>query len=172
MATTVEMSPEQLQRILEAVIAKTQQLNPLEQRTYDEQIAKERRRDLLAVQIGKAEEEAQRRKRDSCSHLRFPATAGKNSGMMAPKGTSGAEWTTGGQAYQNGLAMLFCSRCHSEWWFKPTQDYYTFIVQNGMDGIQPPDDAHTYCIGCYEEKPNCRCDEIAREYAAAHPTVA
>lgn len=165
----VSMSHEQLQKILETIT----KLNPLEQRKYDEMIDKEHRRDMLAVRLSEAEEASQKAKRDNCSHMRYPPSAGKNSGQMAPKGTSGAEWCTGGQAYQNGLAMIFCSRCHSDWWFKPTQDFYILIQQNGIDGIAPPDDAHTVCIGCYEDKPSCKCSENARkEHAAAHPTVA
>jgi hypothetical protein len=164
----VSMSHEQLQKILETITRMT----PLEQRKYDEEVAKERRRDLLAVQLSKAEEASARAKRENCSHMRFPPTAGKNAGQLAPKGTAGAEWCTGGQAYQNGLAMIFCSRCHSDWWFKPTQEFYVYIQQNGLDGTPPPDDAHSVCIGCYEDKPNCKCSEIAKENAAAHPTVA
>lgn len=167
----VTMSPEQLQTILEAVLSKVQQLNPLEQKKYDEEVAKQRRRDLLAVQLGKAEAQAQRNKRNNCSHMRFSATAGKHAGMLAPKGTPGAEWCTGGQAYQNGLVMIFCSRCHSDWWFQPTQDFYTFIIQNGVDGMAPPPDDQCVCIGCYEMKNQCRCAEISMEHVSAHPTV-
>ena len=173
MPAAVNMSPEDLQRILEAVISKVQQLNPLEQRAYDEMVAKERRRDLLAVEVGRAEMAAQRAKREGCSHKRYNATSGKLSGQSAPKDAVGnTEWCTGGQAYQNGLAMIFCSRCHSDWWFKPTQDYYTFIMQNGLEGIQPPPDSESICIGCYEVKTNCKCAEISQEYVNAHPTVA
>lgn len=168
----VEMSPEQLQKILEAVLAKAQQLNPLEQKQYDEDLAKQRRRDLLAVQLGRAEEAAAKAKRENCSHMRYSPTSGKNSGHSAPKGTPGAEWCTGGQAYQNGLAMMFCSRCHADWWFKPTQEYYSYIMQNGLEGTAPPPDDQAICIGCYETKSKCRCAEIAKEHVAAHPTAA
>lgn len=170
--SSVNMSPEQLQQILEAVVSRVTRLNPLEQKKYDEDLAKERRRDMLAVQLGKAEAEAQKNKRDNCSHQRYPATAGKNAGELAPKGTAGAEWCTRGQAYQNGLALIFCTRCHSDWWFQPTQAYYTEILQNGIYGVKPPSDEHTYCIGCYNPKPQCKCAELAKENLAAHPTVA
>src|SRR5271169_5065397 len=169
---TMNVSPEDLQAILEAVLAKVQQLNPLEQRKYDEMVAKERRRDDLAVQIGKAEEEASLRRRNSCSHIRYGASSGKLSGHLAPKGTPGGEYTTGGQVYQNGLGMMFCSRCHSDWWFKPTPEYYAVLAQNGIDGVAPPPEENCICIGCYEPKPKCTCSERAREYVAAHPTVA
>ena len=168
----VEMTAEQLQKILEAVLAKAQSLNPLEQKRFDEELAKERRRDELAVTLGRAEAESQRAKRDNCSHMRYPASAGKNAGHSCPKGTLGGEWCTGGQAYQNGLVMIFCSRCHSDWWFQPTQDYYSYIMQNGIDGIEPPPDSQCVCIGCYEPKSSCLCSKYAKEYVAAHPTVA
>jgi len=169
---SIEMTPQQFQAILESVVAKAKELNPLDQRKYDEMLAKERRRDLLAVQIGKAEEEASRARRNNCSHMRYGASAGKHAGELCPKGSPGGEFCTGGQAHQNGLVHLFCSRCNSEWWFQPTQDYYTFILQNGIDGIAPPPEEHTICIGCYRLKPECECSKIAKEHAAAHPTVA
>jgi len=168
----VNITRDDLQAILETVLAKSNQLNPLEQKKYDEEMAKQRRRDLLAVEVGRAEEEAQRRKRNSCSHLRYPATAGKLSGQSAPRGTPGAEYTTGGQAYQNGLAMMFCTRCQTQWWFKPTQDYYTIILQEGLSSTAPPLDDQCICIGCFELKSQCKCVEHSKEYVAAHPTVA
>lgn len=168
----IELSAQQLQTILEAVVAKAKELNPLEQRKYEETLAKERRRDMLAVQLGRTEEEATARKRNACSHMRYPATAGKLAGHGAPKGTPGAEWTTGGQAYQNGLAMLFCTRCTSSWWFKPSPEFFQMIVQNGLENQAPPPEEHCVCIGCYNLKSKCDCAEQAKEYAAAHPTVA
>jgi hypothetical protein len=168
---SVEMSPADLQKILEAVIGKVQQLNPLDQRKYDEILAREKRRDLLAVQLGKAEEEAYQRRKNGCSHLRYPATAGKLSGHMAPPGYHGAEWRTGGQVYQNGLAMMLCLHCATSWWFKPTPEYYAVLAQNGLDSTAPPPDDKCICIGCYEPKPNCTCAAQSREHAAAHPTV-
>ena len=171
MAAEVNMTPEQLQKILEAVLAKATQMNPLEQKKWDEDLAKQRRKDLLAVEVGKAEQEAQDRRRNSCSHMRFNASAGKLSGQSAPRGTPGAEWCTGGQAYQNGLVMVFCSRCHTSWWFQPTQEFYTMIIQNGIDGMQPPDMSVEVCIGCYKLKDRCTCVEDAKMHYAAHPTV-
>lgn len=163
----VEMSPAQLQQILEAVLAKANQLNPLEQKRYDEEMAKQRRRDLLAVEIGRAEQQATLARRNACSHMRDGKT-----GDSVPRGWPTGEWTTGGQAYQNGLAMMFCSRCQSQWWFKPTPEYHAAILQNGLRSSAPPPDDQCICIGCYEQKTKCRCSEIAKEHAAAHPTVA
>jgi hypothetical protein len=167
----IEMSKKDFKELMEGIIDKLNKLNPLEQRQYDEELAKERRRDLLAVQLSKAEAEAQQARRSNCSHQRYPASAGRRAGELAPRGTPGAEWCTRGQAYQNSLVMIFCTRCHSDWWFQPTQEYYQVIVQEGIYGIAPPDDDHTICIGCYKIKSNCECAEIAREHVAAHPTV-
>jgi hypothetical protein len=169
--SNVEMSPEQLQKILEAVVAKVTRMNPLEQKRYDEELAKERRRDELAVTLGRAEMEGQRAKRDNCSHKRYPAGSGAKSGETAPKGETNSEWCTFGQAYQNGLAMMHCSRCHSEWWFQPTQEYYGWILQNGLRQQAPPPEKDCICIGCYHPKPECQCGLIAKEHVAAHPTA-
>ena len=172
------MSYAQVQELLKqqndsmiAAFKEMSKLNPLDQRKYDEMIAKEKRRDLLAVQLGKAEEEAARRRKDGCSHLRYPATAGKLSGHMAPHGYPGAEYRTGGQVYQNGLAMMLCLHCGSSWWFRPTPEYYAVLAQNGLDNTAPPPEKDCICIGCYEPKPKCTCNQTSREHAAAHPTV-
>jgi hypothetical protein len=171
MSVNVEMSPEQLQKILEAVVSKVQALNPLDQRKYDEILRKERRRDDFALTLGAIEKEKNDNIRRSCSHLRYPATAGKLSGHVAPVGYPGAEWRTGGQAYQNGLAMMLCLRCGTQWWFRPTPEYYTVLLQNGLDNTAPPPDDHCICIGCFELKNKCKCEELSQEHAAAHPTV-
>ncbi len=172
MAVNVEMSPEQLQKILEAVVAKVQALNPLDQRKYDELIAREKRRDDFALSLGNIEKEKIANIKRSCSHMRYPATAGKLSGHVAPAGYPGAEWRTGGQVYQNGLAMMLCLRCGTQWWFKPTAEYYAVLMQNGLDNTAPPPDDHCICIGCFELKQNCKCLDQSVEHAAAHPTVA
>lgn len=172
MAFNVEMTPEQLQKILEAVVSKVQALNPLEQRKYDEVLRREQRRDDFALSLGAIEKEKIENIKRSCSHMRYPPTAGKLSGHVAPAGYLGAEWRTGGQVYQNGLAMMLCLRCATQWWFKPTPEYYAVLMQNGLDNTSPPPDDLCICIGCFELKTKCKCDEMAaRDHAAAHPTV-
>lgn len=171
MSVNVEMSPAQLQQILEAVLNKVQALNPLDQRKYDEILRKEKRRDDFALALGAIEQAKNENIKKSCSHLRYPATAGKLSGHVAPVGYPGAEWRTGGQVYQNGLAMMLCLRCASQWWFKPTPEYYAVLMQNGLDNTAPPPDDHCICIGCFELRTKCRCEELSQEHAAAHPTV-
>jgi len=160
----ISISPEDLQALLrtaisEAVMQATK-LNPIEQRKLDDELAKDRRRNEMMRQLGKIEEETARRKRDGCSHMRYPAGAGKLAGHGAPRGALGAEWVTGGQAYQDGTAMIICLRCSSTWLFKPDPNYYNAIVQNGMLGEAPPPDELTLCPGCLELKPACRCREL------------
>jgi hypothetical protein len=156
----ISISPEQLQELLKTAIAEATKLNPIEQRKLDEELQKDRRRNQMMIQLGKIEEEAARRKRDGCSHMRHPAGSGKLAGQSAAKGSLGAEWCTGGQAYQDGLAMVICLRCSSTWLFRPDSNYYNAILQNGLLGEAPPSDEMTICPGCFELKPKCRCREL------------
>jgi hypothetical protein len=154
------ITPEQLQELLKTAIAEAVKLNPIEQRKLDEDLQRERKRNQMMIQLGKIEEEAARRKRDGCSHMRHPAGSGKLSGQSAPRGSLGAEWCTGGQAYQDGTAMIICLRCSSTWLFRPDSNYYNAILQNGLLGEAPPSEALTMCPGCFELKPACRCREL------------
>jgi hypothetical protein len=160
----ISISPEQLQDLLKTAIAEAvgqaTKLNPIEQRKLDEELQKDRRRNMMMIQLGKIEEESARQKRDGCSHMRHPAGAGKLAGHSAPRGSLGAEWCTGGQAYQDGTAMIICLRCSSTWLFRPDSNYYNAILQNGLLGEAPPPDAQTICPGCFELKPACRCKEL------------
>jgi hypothetical protein len=160
----IQMTPQQLQDLLAAAVKQATAMNPLEQKKFDEDMAREKRRNLMAVELGRAEEEAMHRKRNGCSHMRDART-----GDGVARGATNGEWTTGGQAYQNGLAMIICTRCSTAWMFKPEPEYYNFIIQNGLRGAQPPSDSLTICTGCFELKPSCKCKEIAKEHAAAHP---
>jgi len=161
---SISITPEQLQELLRTAIAEAvgqaTKLNPIEQRRLDEELQKDRRRNMMMIQLGKIEEESARQKRDGCSHMRHPAGAGKLAGHSAPKGSLGAEWCTGGQAYQDGTAMIICLRCSSTWLFRPDPNYYNAILQNGLLGEAPPPEAHTICPGCFNLKPECRCKEL------------
>jgi len=177
MPQTISLTPEDLQQLLKTAIAEATKLNPLEQKKYDEEMQKERRKNEMMRQLGKIEEETARQKRNACSHMRYPAGSGKLAGHGAPRGTLGAEWCTGGQAYQDGTAMVICLRCSSTWLFKPDPNYYNAIVQNGMLGEAPPPDELTLCPGCMELKPKCRCKELyllmkAEEAANVAPVAA
>lgn len=161
MSQAVSITPEQLQELLRAVVMESKKLNPLEQKEFDEKMAQERRKARMVADLGRAEEEAMKAKRNGCSHMRWPATAGKNAGHSAPRGALGAEWCTGGQAYQDGTAATICMRCSTVWRFKPTPEYYTAIVQNGLLGEAPPSDEHIICEGCLVLKSSCKCAELA-----------
>lgn len=167
---SITMSPEDLQNLLKAAIgeavAQATRLNPMEERKLAEELAKERRRNQMMIQLGKIEEEAARNKREGCSHMRDAKT-----GDSVPRNWPTGEWTTSGQAYQNGTAVIICQRCSSTWLFKPDPNYYSAIIQNGLLKAAPPPEDLTMCPGCFELKPHCRCKEIyveakARENAA------
>lgn len=162
----VTLSPEQLQEILRAVVEQATKLNPLEQRKLDEELAKERKKAMMMVTLGRIEEEAAQRKQNGCSHMRDAKT-----GDGVPRGWPTGEWVTSGQAYQNGTAVIICQRCSRTWLFKPDPSYYNDIIQNGLLKAMPPKDELTLCPGCYELKPHCRCREIHLGMAPA-PAVA
>lgn len=171
----ITMTPEQLQELLKTAIgeavAQATRLNPIEERKLAEELAKERRRNMMMIQLGKIEEEAARNRRDGCSHMRDAKT-----GDSVPRSWPTGEWTTSGQAYQNGTAVIICQRCSSTWLFKPDPNYYSAIIQNGLLKAQPPPEELTMCPGCFELKPHCRCREIyllaKADESAAQPVAA
>jgi hypothetical protein len=164
----VEISQEALQELLKTVvaaaIAESKKLNPLDQKKYEEALAQEERRAKMIVQMGKIEEAAQIAKKNGCSHCRWPANSGKHAGYAAPRGQG--EWTTGGQAYQDGTAVMVCSRCATTWRFRPTSEYYNYIIQNGMLSDPPPPDDQCLCDGCLELPSACSCGKMRKAAAA------
>lgn len=169
MPSTIEMTAEQLQRLMEVAIKTAVQEatrpNYLEQKKIDEELERERRKAEMQLQLGQAEEQALKARREGCSHLRYPASAGENAGHGAPKGTMGAEWTTGGQAQQDGTAVLICLRCASVWRFRPAPEYFTQIVQNGLRGVAPPPAQHVICEGCLKLPTECDCRKAQKAAA-------
>lgn len=152
-------TPEEIQNLLKTAIseaiAAANKMNPIEQRKFDEDMAKERRRNQMMLQLGKIEEESARQKREGCSHMRDAKT-----GDGVPRNHPTGEWTTGGQAYQNGIAGIICQRCSSMWLFRPEANYYNSILQNGLLKAPPPPVELTICPGCFELMPKCRCREM------------
>lgn len=154
----VEMSKEQLQELLSTAVRSgvsgamehLTRMNPIEQRKFDDETAKDRRRDMLGVELGKAEEESTRRKQNGCTH-----SVDRQTGEPVARGTG--KWITGGQAYQDGTASLLCLRCNRTWRFRPSSEQYAAIVQVGMYGFAPPDLESTICNGCLEPIQKCRC---------------
>src|SRR5438552_1230445 len=113
---TVELSPDQLQQLLvkavAAGVAEATKMNPLEEKRYKEELEREERRNKLAVELGKAEEEALRKKRDACSHSRDKEGNGVSRGQGI--------WTTQGQIHGNECITLICMRCATTWTWKGT----------------------------------------------------
>jgi hypothetical protein len=165
--TQVQELLAQQMKMMESVIGKLTALNPIEQKKLDEDLKKENRRNLLAIELGKAEEARIKRLRDGCSHMRDPRT-----GDGVARGSMYGEWCTSGQVYQNGLAMLLCQRCAWSWIFKPAPEAYSVMLQNGLLKMPPPPDEITYCMGCLEMKPKCRCEEIRRKHNEIPTTAA
>lgn len=157
---TYEQVQQLIKTAVESAVLSANKLNPIEQRRFDEEMERERKRSQLMIQLGKIEEEATRRRRMGCTHMTYTMSAGKRAGEMAPLGAANAEWKTGGQAYQNGTASIVCLRCQTVWLFRPTPEYYNAIIQNGLLGEAPPPEKDTICIGCFELKHQCKCDEI------------
>jgi hypothetical protein len=161
------MTPEQLQVLLSEAVksgvsAAMQQaatMNPLEQRKFEDEMAKDRRRALMLVELGKTEAENMARKKNGCSHMRNDKT-----GYGIQRGATNGEWTTSGQAYQDGTAMVICLRCGTTWRFRPNAETYSAILQNGLLGVTPPTDEYLLCSGCLRPAKQCVCDEIAQAH--------
>jgi hypothetical protein len=132
----VTLSKEDLSKLLEAAIRAAKAPNVLEQKAIDEAIEKEKRRNLLMKELGKAEQETMLRRKNGCSHSRHPQGSGKRAGQPAPRGQG--EWTTGGQLVGRDLAVLCCLRCAWTWQWQPTYEEREFILNEGMLGMAPP----------------------------------
>lgn len=137
----MEISKEELQQLMSSVIgvalAESKKMNPLEQKAFDEQIEKDKRRRMMMVQLGKIEEEAARRKKYGCTHSRHPS-GHKLAGHPCPRGQG--EWVTGGQLHSRGIASVICLRCATTWLFRPRQEDIQGIIDGGLAGVAPPDD--------------------------------
>lgn len=129
------ISKADLQAILESVVRAARAPSALEEKKMNDEIERERRRTLLMVELGKAEEQKLNNRKNGCSHSRAPQGA-KNAGQAVTRGTG--EWTTGGQLTGRDLATLVCSRCGWMWQFKPTPAELDYIESNGMLGMTPP----------------------------------
>ena len=139
MAVDTGISKEQLQTIMamftEAVKA-ARAPNVLEEKQLKEEMEREKRKALLAVEVGKVEEEKIRRRKHGCSHQRFPQ-GHKQAGWDAPKG-AGGEWCTSGQMNSDGTALTICQRCAWSWKWKPNYQESEYINNVGLLGFAPP----------------------------------
>jgi hypothetical protein len=138
----VQLSEEQLTRLLTAAVKAAQTPNVLEQKEIEKAIEADKRRTLMAVEMGKAEEEHMRRRKEGCSHSRYPMSMGKLGGNPCQRGTG--EWTTGGQLCgrnpQTGAprALLICQRCAWTWQWEPNVQELDHIQETGLLGFAPP----------------------------------
>lgn len=139
-----------LQDLLSTLMKEVKSMNPLEQKKYDEEVAKDKRRAQMVVSLGRAEEEAMNQKKGRCSHCRWPAGSGKRSGEAAPRGQG--EWCTGGQKHGDQTASLICGRCAFEWRFRPTPGEMDYLDNEGFMGFAPPSDDRllSSCVDCSE----------------------
>lgn len=128
----VSLTKTELQELLTTVLRQAQSLNPLDQKRLDEEIEREKRRTLLAIELARTEEEAHWRRQNSCTH-----SAHEKTGEAVPKGMG--KWTTGGQMHGDESATLICQRCATAWRFKPTREEREYILNGpGLLGYPPP----------------------------------
>jgi len=133
----INISKADLQQLLEAVVKAGNAPNAFEQKAIDEQLQREHRRNLLAIELAKVEEQRLQARKNGCTHSRLSMAAGKNGGNPAPRGEG--EWTTGGQLSGNGdEAMLVCLRCSWVWKWRVTNQEREFINNQGLCGAPPP----------------------------------
>lgn len=128
---TVTMTFDQVQDLLRTVLAEANKPNALEQKRLDEELAKDKRRAALAVELGRAEEEARWRRQNSCTHSRHATT-----GESVPKGTG--VWTTCGQTHGDDSISLICMRCATLWHFQATANERDYANNAGLLGFMPP----------------------------------
>src|SRR5215467_15729109 len=102
--TMVSITPTQLQDILTAALKAANQPNALEAKHIAEETERERRRQNLAIELARVEEEARWRKQTSCTH-----TVNEKTGEPVPRGQG--KWLTGGQMHGDDSATLICQRC-------------------------------------------------------------
>lgn len=126
------LSATDLQRIIESAVKAAVAPNALEAKQMQEALERDRRRTLLAVELGRVEEEARWRRQNSCTH-----SADAKTGEPVTKGTG--RWTTSGQVHGDDSASLICQRCSTLWKFVPTREEREFILNGpGLLGYAPP----------------------------------
>ena len=128
---TTGLSYEQMQELLLKVVEAANKPNWLEQRKIDEETSRIRRRELLAVELGRAEEESRWRRQNSCTHSRHAQT-----GEGVPRGTG--VWTTSGQVNSDDSISLICMRCATHWLFQASHQEREYAHNAGLLGFPPP----------------------------------
>ena len=130
------LTKQDLADIVAAAVAAANRPDPLREKELAEQLATEKRRTAMMLELGKIEEASTKRKKDGCTHSRLPMSARKYGGHAARKGEG--EWTTGGQMHDDDTATMICTRCSWTWHWRPTLEERRYIEQQGMLGMSPP----------------------------------
>lgn len=130
----VTMTQEQFNQLLEA-LGSSKKMNPLEEIQYQQQVEAQKRAQLMREGV-QAEEQSQQRRKASCTHSRYPMSAGARGGLPCPKGQG--EWTTGGQTLNNRHIVLICTRCARTWKWEATPEQLQAANDGGLLGIAPP----------------------------------
>src|SRR5215471_4346215 len=130
--TMVSITPTQLQDILTAALKAANQPNALEAKHIAEEAERERRRQNLAIELARVEEEARWRKQNSCTH-----SVNEKTGEPVPRGTG--KYVTSGQMHGDDSCSLICQRCAQVFRFMPTREEREFIQNGpGLLGYPPP----------------------------------
>ena len=134
--SSMNISKEDLKELLMAVMTASKSMNPLEEKKYQEELEKDRRKALLVKQLGEDEERQIAMRRDGCSHC-----VDKETGQPVPRGTG--QWCTQGQVHSNDIISLICMRCSTTWHWKgtPAERAYAIDAEHGLLHIPPPSEA-------------------------------
>lgn len=127
------ISKDDLKELLMSVMSASRQMNPLEEKKYNEELEKDRRKALLVKQLGEDEERQMTMKKNGCSHC-----VDKDTGQPVARGTG--VWVTQGQVHSNDVISLICMRCSTTWHWKgtPAERAYAIDAEHGLLHIPPP----------------------------------
>lgn len=120
--------------VIKSAVAEATRMNPLEEKKYKEALEAEARKTKMVAELGRIEEQAQKDKKNRCSHTR------DKEGNPVAKGTG--VWTTQGQVHGNDTITLVCLRCGNSWHWQATAQERDF-AQNGAHGLlgfPPPEE--------------------------------
>lgn len=125
----INLSEEQFRQLLDAF--GQPRMNPLEQKRFDEEMKRDKRRALLAAEIGGIEAMSRYNRQRNCSHCRDPRTGN-------PCARGQGEWRTGGQIHGDDTATMMCLYCGTTWRWATTAQEREYINNAGMLGMAPP----------------------------------
>lgn len=130
---SITLTKEDLKELLISVMQAANTMNPLEQKKYEEELMKEKRKAMLVKQLGEEEERQLALRRNSCSHC-----VDKSTGESVPRGQG--MWITQGQVHSNDVISIVCLRCATVWYFKGTASErdYSINAEHGMLHFPPP----------------------------------